>query len=164
MRCAMLARASSAASGGRRDSRSANSLGVDFAVPAARALADADAAARARAARRAERERREEREWRRAWEHVRACDEGACRELWGAVITQAVDDIRSGSPRFMHDALFYLLAADGEAGWHCTAVGIDMGALRERARALLAERFGDEGERLWLRVSRLVGGEGRRVT
>src|SRR5262245_44563065 len=107
------------------------------AVPAARALAAPDSAARARPARRAL--AREEGQWRRALAHVREEERAGCWDLVRAVVEQAVADIQLAGGRDLESAVAYFAEERGElASWHADVLGLDLAALRQRARALLA--------------------------
>jgi len=106
---------------------------------------------------------REERQWRAAFALVRAEERGACRELLAAVVEQAVLDLRTATSGPLEDALLYLLEDAGEFAWHAAALDLDPGAVRARARALLAERFGPEaGAALEARCSLVARGRRRR--
>jgi hypothetical protein len=80
-----------------------------------------------------------------------AADRVACRALVCAVIETAADDLRQARGRDLESAIVYLTESGGELErWHADFAGLDLGALRRRARLTLELRFGVErAAKLW---------------
>lgn len=58
------------------------------------------------------------------------------RRLWTAVLTQAVEDWRSGTLRARREAQHFLFEDDVEFARVCTSAGLDPGSLRSKLSKL----------------------------